>query len=127
MGGRGEGEPGAVLAQDEFLGLGKGVVLAAQGILGEAGAVGFVCGQRGHVVDAIGEGRRSFVRGVVADQIRATAGDRGALGAGVVAEGVRLGRVDLVADDAGEHGGSFRCWHGDSGLRGLNASATVEV
>lgn len=87
MWGRTQGEEGAVLAQEEFFGLGKCVVLAALGIVGQAGAVRLVGGERGDVV----------------------CGGGGALMEGVVLELRLFGRVDLVEGDAGEHGVPFCC------------------
>lgn len=113
---RAEFQEGAILAQEEPFGLGKGVVFLPQWISGEAGAVRFVFRKVFNIVDAVGEGARSFVWGKVSDQVSASAGDRLTPVAGVGFELGFLGRVDLVADDAGEHGCPFRLltclWHG---------------
>jgi len=69
-------EKGPVLAQQEFLGLGKLIIFAAQWISGKPRAIGLICGQIRDVVDARGQRTGPFVRGVIADQICAAARDR---------------------------------------------------
>src|SRR3546814_8768098 len=63
----------AVLAADELLLLCEAVVLLAEGIGGEARAVGFVGGQALDAVDAVGGGGGALVRREVADEIGAAA------------------------------------------------------
>ena len=123
---RDELEEGPVLAQQEALGLGEGVVLAPLRIGGEAGAVGLVGCEALDVVDAVGQGGRALVRGEVANEVGAAARDRLASGAGVALEMGLLGRVDLVADDAGQHR-SLLCARSDSALRRAHASFIIEA
>src|SRR3546814_20053508 len=65
-----------VLAADKLLLLREAVVLAAEGIGGEARAVGLVGGQALDRVDAVGGGGGALVRREVADEVGAAARDR---------------------------------------------------
>lgn len=123
----GQREEGPVFPQEKLFGLGKFIVLAAQGISGKAGAVGFIVGKRRDVVDAVGQCRRPFVRGVIADQISPTSGNGLSPVAGVLIELRFFGRVNLIADNSGEHDGVLLIIPPDSLLRCVNASPTVEV
>src|SRR3546814_17980232 len=93
-----------VLAADKLLLLREAVVLAAEGIGGEARAVGLVGGQALDRVDAVGGGGEALVRREVADEVGAAARDRLAPVARVGLELRLLEGVDLVADAAGDHG-----------------------
>ncbi len=94
----------AVFLQDEALAAGKIEIGLRQGIGGEALAIGLVGGEIFDVVDAIGRCQRAFMRSEIADQVRAIAWDDLAPGFAILCEGVVLERVDLVADETGNHG-----------------------
>src|SRR5512138_1085150 len=106
MGRRGQLQEDAVLAQDEAFLAGEAVVLLAERVGGEAGAVGLVGGQALDRVDAVGGGGRALVRREVADELGAAARDRLAPVARVGLEQRLFEGVDLVADEAGDHGAS---------------------
>jgi len=116
-----------ILAQEELFRLGKFVVFAAQWVCGKTGPVLFIFRQRGNVVDAIGKGRRAFVWRIISYEVGTAARDRSTPVAGVLSKLCLLGRVDMVANDAGEHGVSFSVMPFLKQLIGVNASATVEV
>src|SRR5512138_176960 len=73
---RGQLQENPVLAQDEAFLAGEAVVLLAERVGGEAGAVGLVGGQALDRVDAVGGGGRALVRREVADELGAAARDR---------------------------------------------------
>src|ERR1700730_18172293 len=103
MGGRGEFEESAILAQHEPLALRERVVLAPQWIGREPGAVLFIGGEALNGIDTIGEGRRSFMRREIADEIAAAT--RNCLPP-VTCIPFKLGflaRIDVVPNDAGDH------------------------
>ena len=93
----------AVLAPDES-GLPREVEVFLPKRVGlEPCPIGFVVGQAIDAVDAVGERGRTLMRSEIADQPRPAAWDRLSLIAGVDREILGPGRIDLVADEAGDH------------------------
>ena len=98
-----------LLAQDEALVPRELEVGAALGIGLQASAVGLVVGQAREADQAPGFVAGAFVWQEIADQLTTAARDDAAPGDRIVAEGIALERVDLVADKADDA-------HGDLGL-----------
>ena len=117
-----------VFLEDELLPFGELVVLCAERIGCKPCAIGLVGGKAFDVVDAIGGRGRAFMRAEIADQVGAVARDRLTPVAGIGGEFLPLERVDLVADEAGDH----RCSPLVSMIRfatlnALDASVSIEV
>src|SRR5690606_18358459 len=79
------------------------VVRTALRVVAQARAVRLVGGEAVDGVDAVSDGARSLMRREVADQVCAAAGYRLPPVAGVFLKGGQLERVDLIADEAGNH------------------------
>src|SRR5690606_37881752 len=97
---RGELQEDAVFLQDEALAAGELIILPAEPVCPQPFAISLVSGKALDGVDAVGGGRRAFVRREITDEIGAAGGDRLAPVAGILLEGIPPVRVDLVADEA---------------------------
>jgi len=62
-------EEDAIFLQDEALASGKFVILAAERVGRQPGAIGFIGGEALDIIDAVSRRRRSLVRAVIADQV----------------------------------------------------------
>jgi hypothetical protein len=100
---RGQPKEDAILTADELLPLGELVIGAAQRIIPQAFPVSLVFRETSNVVDAVCDRARALVGCVVADQVGPATRNRLAPVAGILVEGIHLERVDLVADEAGDH------------------------
>ena len=94
----------ALLAQDKALVLRQSEVGAAFRVRAQAGTVGLVRSERVKADQPPGLVVAAFVRQEVAQQVAAAAGDDLAPSARVVGECLALKGVDLVTDEAGNHG-----------------------
>jgi hypothetical protein len=83
--------------------LSEAVILLARRVGGKPGAIGFVSGEAADVVNAVSDGGGTLMRGEIADEIGAAARDRLAPDPGIAQELLLLGRVDLIADEAGDY------------------------
>jgi hypothetical protein len=100
---RGELEESAILSQQELLLPGEFIVLAAQRVLAQALPIGLIGSQAVEGVDAVGERRRAFMRTEIADQIGAATRYRLTPVACVVLELGFLRRIDVIANETGDH------------------------
>src|SRR5262249_5883668 len=101
---RGEFEERAIFPQQESLALGKLVVVPAKRVSREPSLVRFVRAEVLDGVNAVGERRRTLVWREVTDEIGAAAWDCLSAVAGVLLKLGLLSWIDMVADDAGDHG-----------------------
>src|SRR5262245_39839345 len=99
-----------ILLADEPLLLREFVIRSAERILLQPRAIAFVGGEILDVIERVGRGGRSFMRREIADEVGAAARDRLAPIAGVFLEGSGLERIDLIANEAGDHVGSSSVW-----------------
>src|SRR5436190_12559444 len=97
---------GAILANQESFAFCEFIVFAAEWIGGEPRPVLFVGGEALDRVDAVSESCRALVRREVADQIGAATRNCLSPVARIVLELDLLGRIDMISDDAGDHGAS---------------------
>jgi len=123
--GRGQFQERAILAHEETLALRELVILSRHRVGREPGFVLLVGGEALDRIDAIGKRRGALVRREVTDEICAAARDNLPPNCGALLfEFGLLGRVDVVADYARNHGGrsladgigmpAMGC-HGDNG------------
>ena len=122
-------QEGAILSQQELLFLGERVILAAKRVRRQPCPVGLVLRKAGHVVDAIGKRAGAFVGGEIADQVGTAARNGQSPVPGIFLELGLLGRVDVVADNTGQHGGIlFGRGHAKtSALPSRHVSITLEL
>ena len=86
-----------VLAQDELLRLGEGIVLPPLGRGREARAIGLVGRKAFDVIDAVGKRCRAFMGSEISHEIGPRPRYRFAPAAGIGLERLSFGRVDLIA------------------------------
>src|SRR5262249_32254320 len=96
----------AILACEEALAPGELEVLSSQRVSREPQLVLFIGSQALDRIDAVGERGRAFVRREEAYEVGTAAGDGLAPVAGILLELGLLRRVDMIADNAGNHGAS---------------------
>jgi uncharacterized protein YciI len=106
-------EERAILTQQESLVLRKFVVLAAKRVGGKPRPILFVDGEALDRVDAVSECRRALVRREVADELGAATRDCLSPVASILLELGLLGRINMIPDDAGDHGASPASIAGD--------------
>src|SRR5690606_35217773 len=96
-------EKDAVFAQDESLLPREREIRPAVRVGGKPRAVGLVGCQALDVVNPVRGGGRALMRAEIADQIRSAASDHLTPVSAILVEGLFLERIDLVADEAGNH------------------------
>lgn len=94
----------SILAANELLTLGKFVIGLANRVGSQARAVLLISREVCNVVDTVGSRTRSLVWRVITDQVCAALRNCGAPVARIFLERVDLERVDLIANETGDHG-----------------------
>ena len=101
---RHQSQEDAIFAANELLALGKRVILAPLRVVLETRPISLVIGKARDVVNAVSRGGRALMRREISDEVSPAARDRLPPCARIGLEGVDLEGIDVVTDEAGDHG-----------------------